>query len=50
MEIEEATEILNNQLLCLSGKIISKPKQKDLIKAIQIIVDYLNKDCPYCGQ
>lgn len=43
MEIEEATEILNNHLLCLSGKMISKPKQKDLIKALSIALNQISQ-------
>jgi hypothetical protein len=43
MTIEEALVILNNHSLCLSGKMISKPKQKDVIKAIEITIEEIKK-------
>jgi len=46
MKIEEAKEILQNHLLCLSGKMVSKPKQKDVIEALEIAVHKISQLIP----
>lgn len=46
MNIEEAKEILENHLLCLSGKMVSKPKQKDVIDALEIAVHQISQLIP----
>lgn len=42
MEITEAKNVLQNHLLCLSGKMVSKPKQKDVIEALQTVIESID--------
>lgn len=42
-DVNEALKVLNNHMLCLSGKMVSKPKTKDVIQALKIIINEINK-------
>ena len=46
MNLTEATEILNNHMLCLSGKMVSKPKQKELTEALEIAIHQISQLIP----
>lgn len=42
MKLTEAKDVLKNHLLCLSGKMVSKPKQKDVIEALQTVIESID--------
>ena len=46
MKLKQALVVLNNHLLCLSGKMVGKPKQKEVLEALQIVLDN-NKECDH---
>lgn len=46
MNLTEAKEVLQNHILCLSGKMVSKPKQKDVIEALEIAVHQISQLIP----
>jgi len=46
MNLTETKDVLQNHLLCLSGKMVSKPKQKDVIEALQIAVHQISQLIP----
>lgn len=46
MNLIESKEVLQNHLLCLSGKTVSKPKQKDVIEALEIAVHQISQLIP----
>lgn len=44
MGINTDLKVLNNHMLCLSGKMVSKPKTKEVIEALQITINEINKN------